>query len=249
MTVRRMIAGVLARWRPRAPLRYAAITQGEAQALAAAWQAPAIPAAQAQVVERQLEELRTGATPRVFQVAVEAVTGVGIPVSMLDVGCSTGYYAAVFRELCGDRVTAYLGLDYSGPMVVYGKRRHPFASFVAGDATSLPFQPQSWDVVLLGGVLLHLSDPDQALREAARVARRAVVVHRQPVFRQRPTGHFRKLAYGQTMMEVIFREQDLLDRVHQSGLSVERTWELETTEVDQVTEPATTMTYLCRVRP
>lgn len=44
------------------------------------------------------------------------------------------------------------------------------------DGAALPFNSASMDVALLITVLHHLSDPDASLREAARVARRVIVL-------------------------------------------------------------------------
>lgn len=50
---------------------------------------------------------------------------------------------------------------------------HP--NFVHGNCHALPFPDGSFDTAILGDVLEHCADPTQAIREAARVARRLVV--------------------------------------------------------------------------
>jgi ubiquinone/menaquinone biosynthesis C-methylase UbiE len=45
------------------------------------------------------------------------------------------------------------------------------ASFVRGDARSLPFAAGTFDAVVIRALVHHLEDPAHALREAARVAR------------------------------------------------------------------------------
>ena len=50
-----------------------------------------------------------------------------------------------------------------------------FPNFVQGDCAHLPFADNSFDTAVLGDVLEHCLDPDQAVREAARVARRVVM--------------------------------------------------------------------------
>jgi SAM-dependent methyltransferase len=56
-------------------------------------------------------------------------------------------------------------------MVVLARRRNPGAEFLTGDAEALPFKEGSFDAVICNFGLLHLSLPDQFLREAHRLLR------------------------------------------------------------------------------
>jgi SAM-dependent methyltransferase len=58
-------------------------------------------------------------------------------------------------------------------------RHEPDITTAAGDALDLPWSDDSFDLVLLSMTLHHFEDADQmrALQEAARVARRAVIVN------------------------------------------------------------------------
>lgn len=47
---------------------------------------------------------------------------------------------------------------------------------VVAEAESLPFEPQSFNIVAVGELLEHVPDPQIVLREAARVARKKVIV-------------------------------------------------------------------------
>jgi len=59
--------------------------------------------------------------------------------------------------------------------------------FVQGDAHSLPFPDDSFDLCIMSHVLEHLENPLQALREAARVAPRLIVrVPNNPTSREHP---------------------------------------------------------------
>ena len=57
--------------------------------------------------------------------------------------------------------------------------------YVVGDAQALPFDDDAFDLVSLVEMLQLVADPDRALAEAARVARRAVIVTvpREPLWR------------------------------------------------------------------
>lgn len=48
-------------------------------------------------------------------------------------------------------------------------------NFVHGDCHHLPFPDGSFDTAVLGDVLEHCMDPEQAVREASRVARRVII--------------------------------------------------------------------------
>lgn len=93
------------------------------------------------------------------------------PVSTLDVACGTGFLT---RHLRGP-VT---GLDQSERMLAIAQERVPTATFVQGDALSLPFQDQTFDRVFTGHFYGHLELDERSrfLAEARRVARELVVV-------------------------------------------------------------------------
>lgn len=48
-------------------------------------------------------------------------------------------------------------------------------NFVHGDCHFLPFENDSFDTAVLGDVLEHCSDPEKAVKEAARVAHRVII--------------------------------------------------------------------------
>jgi ubiquinone/menaquinone biosynthesis C-methylase UbiE len=93
------------------------------------------------------------------------------PARTLDVACGTGFLT---RHLRGEVV----GLDQSTTMLEEARRQAPAASFVEGDALSLPFDAAAFDRVFTGHFYGHL-DADQRARflaEARRVAPELVIV-------------------------------------------------------------------------
>lgn len=94
--------------------------------------------------------------------------------SVLDVGCGTGDDVAAMAAVVGPRGRA-VGLDFSEAMIAEAVTRHgdvPGVSFAVGDAQQLPFERESFDGCRVERVLQHLADPDQAVRELARVLKR-----------------------------------------------------------------------------
>jgi SAM-dependent methyltransferase len=92
--------------------------------------------------------------------------------SVLDAGCGTG----VFLRLCADRGWAVAGLDASEELLAAARERVPEADLCPGDLQALPYADDAFDVVAGFGSFFYAADVGAALAEAARVARRYVVV-------------------------------------------------------------------------
>lgn len=92
--------------------------------------------------------------------------------SILDLGCGQGNTT---RFLAGTFAGATaVGLDYDQKLVDYarGQAGNPAGvSFQQGDAAALPFADASFDLVFCRYLLLHLPDPDAAIREMLRVTK------------------------------------------------------------------------------
>lgn len=87
--------------------------------------------------------------------------------SVLDVGCGDGSIARAVMDLRAD--VRFEGID----VLVRPTTHIPVAEF---DGRRMPRKDASVDVALFVDVLHHTEDPSVLLREAARVARQAVVV-------------------------------------------------------------------------
>jgi ubiquinone/menaquinone biosynthesis C-methylase UbiE len=89
----------------------------------------------------------------------------------LDVACGTGFLT---RHLRGEVVA----LDASERMLEVARRQAPAATFVQGDALSLPFEDSSFERVFTSYFYCHLEAEDRQrfLAEARRVAPELVVV-------------------------------------------------------------------------
>jgi SAM-dependent methyltransferase len=93
---------------------------------------------------------------------------------VLDVGCGYGGRTVYYAERSS--LTAIVGLEITDGIVrrcraFAQQRRCENAVFVTGFAEQLPFESESFDVVLSFDVLEHVRDPAAALSEIARVVR------------------------------------------------------------------------------
>jgi len=95
--------------------------------------------------------------------------------NVLDVACGTGIVARTAADLVGP-IGSVTGLDLNEAMLTVARRVSPDLAWRQGDAGSLPFDHQSFDVVISQMALMFLPDRDQALREMARVTARAGTV-------------------------------------------------------------------------
>lgn len=86
---------------------------------------------------------------------------------VLDVGCGDGLLAHLIGQRRPD-------LDVQGvDVLVRGATHIPVGAF---DGQTLPHADRSFDAILFADVLHHSADPMQLLREAARVASRAILI-------------------------------------------------------------------------
>lgn len=85
---------------------------------------------------------------------------------VLDVGCGTGEFSRVLDEEVDGRV---IGTDVDRSLL-----EHVDLSVVVGDATSLPFDDATFDLVCCQALLVNLRNPREAIAEFARVSDRLV---------------------------------------------------------------------------
>jgi ubiquinone/menaquinone biosynthesis C-methylase UbiE len=107
------------------------------------------------------------------------------PGSVLDVGCGEGVLTTRWAErLGGGRI---VGIDLPDPKLEAHWRASSRENleFTTGRAEQLPFERDEFDLVAAIETLEHVTDPDRAVAELARVARRHVLVSvpREPLWR------------------------------------------------------------------
>lgn len=93
--------------------------------------------------------------------------------TLLEIGCGPGFFLKAFWET-GFEVS---GLDENPYMLAAARRRlGPKASFHVGQAGHLPFEDNEFDYASLITVLEFTSEPARILLEAARVAKKGLLV-------------------------------------------------------------------------
>ncbi len=96
--------------------------------------------------------------------------------SLLDVGCGPGTITAEFADRLAPG--SVVGLDASPEVIARaaGAFSRENLEFVVGDAYTLPFDDNSFDIVHAHQTLQHVADPVAVLRELRRVARPGGIV-------------------------------------------------------------------------
>ena len=188
-----------------------------------AWKANTIPQAQLQVVNQELHDMYEGRVGKHFLVLAEAIKQTGREQGkIVEVGCSSGYYYEILKHLLKCNIN-YLGIDYSEAMIAEAKRRYQDAIFKVGDATCLPLKNDSCDILISGGVLLHVLDWKKAIAESVRVSKKWVIFHRTPITNG-TTQYFKKKAYGVPCLEVHFGNEEFSTICKDFGLVLRGEW-------------------------
>lgn len=95
------------------------------------------------------------------------------PKKLLDAGCGLGF---LMKEISKDIDSELYGLDILQNSVEYAKNLCPNAKISQGSVYNLPFENDSFDVVLFSEVLEHLDKPEQAIYELKRVSSNYCIV-------------------------------------------------------------------------
>jgi ubiquinone/menaquinone biosynthesis C-methylase UbiE len=119
---------------------------------------------------------------RGFLRSVVSLSERATPASILEVGCGEGQLIAHLREQL-PTVNRWCACDVSLAKLL--PNRNPAIHFKEGSAYALPYDDQSFDLVVCCEVLEHLEFPERALNELCRVSSRYVLVStpREPLWR------------------------------------------------------------------
>ena len=86
---------------------------------------------------------------------------------ILDLGSGTG---ALFPDLAAANPGGTFGADIDLSSLQFAAARYPGIPLTAGDGRALPFQNDSFELVLCHFTLLWITNPDRVVKEMARVA-------------------------------------------------------------------------------
>lgn len=92
----------------------------------------------------------------------------------LDIGCGNGAFTHMIAERCAPHNIH--GIDPSAAQLDYARTRLHTAHFEQGDAMSLPYADNSFDVAVMPLVIFFVPDPAQGVAEMVRVVRSGGVV-------------------------------------------------------------------------
>jgi ubiquinone/menaquinone biosynthesis C-methylase UbiE len=111
-----------------------------------------------------------------FERTLDELFAQAAPASVLDVGCGEG----VLTEQWADRIAPgrIMGIDLEDAKLAaeWATRQRPNLTFAPMEVERLQFGDGEFDLVAATEVLEHVTEPDRALAEMARVARRHLLV-------------------------------------------------------------------------
>ena len=111
---------------------------------------------------------------REFLATVRAYTRRFERPAVLEVGCGEGHLARYLAD--GWQAPPIVAFDVSPAVIAEAARIGGTPRFFVGSSYALPFPDRSFDLVIMCEVMEHLAEPQAALAEISRVARRACLV-------------------------------------------------------------------------
>lgn len=150
---------------------------------------------------------------------------------VLEVGCGTG---AILREI--KSVASPHGLDLELDSLSICRIHAPAALLTRGDAHSLPYPDDSFDIVYCHFLLLWVKDPLQVLREMARVGR-CVLAFAEPDYSQRVDEPAELKKLGKWQLDALIRQgadpsfgSRLAETFYQAGIQLIETGSIQSAE-------------------
>jgi len=207
------------------------------------WQNDFIAKKQTAKVEEQIENYNSIAP---MKVAVDLIKKIDLKnPSLLEIGCSSGYYSEIFKKAGIDVV--YHGCDYSEEFIKIAKQKYPDIDFKVSDAINLKnYNDNQFDIVISGCCILHIIDYPKAISESARVSNKYVLFHRTPILHENKTLFAEKIGYGSNMIEIFFNEEELINLFNKNGLVVQNINTHAKFPVNGLGEHVFMKSYLCK---
>lgn len=102
--------------------------------------------------------------------------------TILDAGCGEGFSMNKLSvNGIGEKIE---GIEYSKDALNFGKKLFPYLTFTQGSIYELPYENNSFDLVICTEVLEHLEEPTRALKEILRVSKEYLIISvpNEPLF-------------------------------------------------------------------
>jgi len=115
-------------------------------------------------ISKIYDDVRSGDIELINQLLSEL--SVGDSSRILDIGCGTGNYAWLLKELTHARV---YGVDPSEGMLSKARQKAPAVDFRQGSAKALPFEDAFFDLIYMTDVIHHVTDIGRMFDEICRV--------------------------------------------------------------------------------
>lgn len=102
--------------------------------------------------------------------------------NLLDIGCGEGY---ITNEIAALKSSSVTGIDLGEEPLKKAKSRYGYIEFIKCSAYRLPFNDNIFDAVATIEILEHLDNPEKALEEIKRVAKKWIIfsVPNKPLWR------------------------------------------------------------------
>lgn len=94
--------------------------------------------------------------------------------TILDAGCGEGFIDALLRERFAH--VHIVGLEFTNEAIRIARQMNPSVEYMQGDIMKMPFQDNSFDIVMCTEVLEHLARPEAALSELKRVTKKFLFI-------------------------------------------------------------------------
>lgn len=143
--------------------------------------------------------------------------------TFVEVGSGCGYGLPVLKSFAPHII--YCGIDISESMLAYARKKYPCegppgtTNFLYGTAEKIPLSDSSADCVCPAAVIQHCADWRPPIKEAIRVSRRWVILHRVEAT-SADTFEFVNAAYDTNLPTRIINENELLTFCGLCGLTL-----------------------------